>query len=355
MLSKVRHTRLKLIIMTAAAGLIAFGVVEGLFWWRHVTTTNAWIEADFTLMGSSINGRISSIETSKGDTVKAGRLLAKMDTELVELNLASLLTDLEQEKAKKTLIESELKAFQKEISDRVETQKALIAGLNRELETFQLRLEIAQSTMNRNAPLIRSKVVSEQAREKFKDRILEITSKIDETQTKILEKNRKIAELQGTRIQEGVYKSRIQVIDGGIKKLKVRIRQVERELSKMHIYAPFDAVINDIYVDTQNYVEDGDRVFLLHNPQNLWVEALVDESEVRLLSNGQLAEIDIDAQPDFKFSGKIVSVGQATIGSMNGSHENTRGAPKLPVRINIDNSTHSLWPGVRATVHIRIR
>jgi membrane fusion protein (multidrug efflux system) len=355
MANKLLRARSKFLMMTIAVGLIAFGVVEGLFWWRHVTTTNAWVEADFTVMGSSINGRIHSIEANKGDPVRAGQLLAKMDTELVELNIASLLADLEQAKSQKKLIASELKAFQKDILDKVETQKTLITGQRRELETLQRRLDIAQSTMNRNEPLVKRKVVSEQASEKIKDRVLEITSKIDEVETKISEKNRKIAELEGMKVQEDVFYSRIQVIEGSIEKLKVRIEQAKRELSKMHIYAPFDAVINEVYVDAGNYVEDGDRVFLLHNPKNLWIEALVDDSEIRLLSAGQAVDIDIEAQPDFDFSGRVETVGRTTLGSMNGNHDNSRGAPKVPIQISLNSSKHLLWPGVRATAHIRVR
>ncbi len=349
------RARAKFLIMAVLVAIIAFGVVEGLHWWRNVTVTNAWLDADFTVMGSGVNGRIERIEVRKDDSVKAGALLAKMDSEIVELGIVSLEADLEQARAQKALVESELAAFRQDISDQIETQQTVIALQSRELETLEQRLAIAQSTIARNDKLIRRKVISTQTNDSYKDRELEITSELRELQTKISEKERKIAELQGMTTQEVIFQSRISVIERGIQKLEVRIRQSRRELEKMHIYAPLDAVVNEVYVTPGTYVEDGDRVFLLHDPARLWIEARVDDSEVRHVAVGQPVEIDIEAHPYIDFTGKVAAVGQTTVGSMTGNNDSSRGAPKLPVRIELDQSDHPLWPGVRATAHIRIR
>ena len=134
------------------------------------------------------------------------------------------------------------------------------------------------------------------------------------------EKQRKIAELKGTTTQEAIFRSRIEVIDRGIEKLEIRIQQSRRLLTKMHIYAPIDAVVNDVYVNAGAYVEDGDRVFVLHDPAKLWIEAPVDDSQVRHVAVGQRVEIDIDAYPYAEFSGTVAAVGQATVGSMTGDN-----------------------------------
>ena len=341
--------------MALLAGVIAFAVVEGLYWWRHVTVTSAWLDADFTVMGSGVNGRIQRIEVQKGDRVKAGALLATMDSEIVELDIVSLEADLEQARAQKTLVESELNAFRQDIRDQIETQQTVIERQSRELETLERRLAIAQSTMARNAKLVKRQVISTQTNDTSKDRELEITSELRGLQTKISEKERKIAELNGMTTQEEIFKSRIEVIERGIRKLGIRIEQSRRELAKMHIYAPLDAVVNDVYVTAGTYVEDGDRVFLLHDPAKLWIEAPVDDSAVRHVAVGQPVEIDIEAHPYIDFTGMVAAVGQATVGSMTGNNGSSRGAPKIPVRIALDQSDYPLWPGVRATVHIRIR
>ena len=54
--------RAKFLVMTVLTVIVAFVFVEGLHWWRHVTVTNAWLDADFTTMGSGVNGRIERID-----------------------------------------------------------------------------------------------------------------------------------------------------------------------------------------------------------------------------------------------------------------------------------------------------
>ena len=342
-------------MMAVLVAIIAFAVVEGLYWWRHVTVTSAWLGADFTTMGSSVNGRIKRIHVQMGDTVEAGTLLATMDSEIAELDAMSLEADLEQARAQKALVESELSAFQQDIRDQIKTQETVLALQSRELETLKRRLSIAQSTRGRNAKLIKSGVISKKTNDAARDRALEITSELRELQTKLSEKQRKIAELNGTTTQEAIFRSRIEVINRGIKKLEVRIQQSRRLLAKMHIYTPINAVVNDVYVNAGTYVEDGDRVFLLHDPAKLWIEAPVDDSAVRHVSVGQRVEVDIEAYPYVEFTGTVAAIGHVTVGSMTGDNDASRGAPKLPVRIALDPSDHPLWPGVRATVHIRIR
>jgi membrane fusion protein (multidrug efflux system) len=168
-------------------------------------------------------------------------------------------------------------------------------------------------------------------------------------------KRRKIAELKGATTQEAIFRSRIDVINRGIQKIEVQIQQSRRLLAKRHIYAPIDAIVNEVYVNAGAYAEDGDRVFLLHDPGKLWVEAPVDDSDVRHVAIGQGVEVDIDAYPYVDFTGVVIAIGQATVGSMTGNNDSSRGAPKIPVRIALNPSESPLWPGVRATAHIRIR
>ena len=157
-MSMLARTRAKFLIMALLVGVIAFAVVEGLYWWRHVTVTSAWVGADFTVMGSGVNGRIKRIDVKKGDRVKAGALLATMDSEIAELDAVSLEADLDQAQAQKALVESELAAFQQDVRDQIKTQQTVLGLQRRELETLKRRMGIAQSTMDRNAKLIRRQV-----------------------------------------------------------------------------------------------------------------------------------------------------------------------------------------------------
>lgn len=354
-MSVAGRARLKLLLAAAVVAVVAIGVVEGLHWWRHVTVTSAWIDADFTVMGSGVNGRIKRIEVRKGDTVRQGDLLATMDSELAELDAVAIQADLAKARAERLRIEAELAAFRRDVKDRTESLKTVLVLQAREADALKRRLAIAEKTVDRNAKLIKRQTISRQTDDAARDRLLEVLADIREVETSMAEKRRKIAEMAGAEVEEAIFVSRLQVIDREIDKLGVRLRRAERQLAKMHIYAPIDAVVNEIFENAGAYVEDGDRVFLLHDPAALWIEAPVDEADIRHVTVGQDVEIDVDAYPYDTFYGKVRAVGQVTVSAINGGDGGERAAPSVPVIVDIDASDYVLWPGARATVNIRTR
>ena len=354
-MSLLSRRRLKLIVLTAAVGLIALAFVEGLHWWRHVTVTSSWIDADFTEMGSGVNGRIERIEVRKGDAVRTGDILATMDSEIAALDVVAIEADLAKARAEKIKVEAELGAFQRDVRDRTQTLQAVLDLQARELETLRRRLSLANATVERNAKLVSRQTISRQTDENARDRLLDVTSDLRALETQMAEKRRKIAELQGSTAEEAIFQSRIVVIEREIDKLSVGLRQAKRSLAKMHIYAPIDGVVNEVYVNAGAYVEDGDRVMLLHDPKKLWIEAPVDDSEIRHIRVGQPVEIDIEPYPYDTFVGTVAAVSQVTIGAIKGEGQSDRASPRIPVHIDLAPTDRPLWPGARATVSIRIR
>lgn len=353
----MRGARTKLLIVAAIVGLIAVAVVEGLHWWRNVTVTSAWIDADFTVMGSGVNGRVKRIEVHKGDPVEAGELLATMDSELAELDAVATEADLAKAKAERVKVKAELAAFRQDVDDRTETLNSVLALQARERDALRRRLAIAEESVARNDKLRKRQTISRQTADDARDRLLDVLADLRRIETEMAEKRRGVAELEGARVQENIFLSRLNAIEREVEKLEAKLKRARRQLDKMHIYAPTNAVINEVFVNAGAYVEDGDRVFLLHNPKTLWIEAPVDASEIRHVATGQQVEIDVEAYPYDTFYGTVRSVGQVTAGviATKAGDAPDRTTPRVPVFIDIDAAERTLWPGARATVHIRIR
>ena len=67
-------------VFLAVAVVIGFAGVEAWHWWRHVDEANAQVEADFTLLSSSVNATVREVHVRRGDRVDKGALLASMKT-----------------------------------------------------------------------------------------------------------------------------------------------------------------------------------------------------------------------------------------------------------------------------------
>lgn len=87
--SKKMSVRWRLLRVVLAVAIIAGGAGGGFYWWRHsqsqlpsgIASGNGRIEADEIDIGTKFAGRIAEMFADQGDMVKAGQIVARMDTQ----------------------------------------------------------------------------------------------------------------------------------------------------------------------------------------------------------------------------------------------------------------------------------
>ena len=172
-------------LVLSAIGLVAMVTYELVHAYRHVYEPNARVEADFTVLSSSVNGNIGSIHVNPGQAVSAGDRLASMDSDVAALDLKSLAAQLAREQAVRTQVEAELRFFHSELDDEIHTARESAALLRKELTTLLKREAIARSNVDRNTKLLDKSAVSRQLIDDSQDKLLDVTSKIRALQTEI--------------------------------------------------------------------------------------------------------------------------------------------------------------------------
>ena len=127
------------------------------------------------------------------------------------------------------------------------------------------------------------------------------------------------------------------------------------------ILAPQDGIIDQTFAHAGEYIMPGQRVALMHNPNNVWVKANIKETEVRHLQAGQAVELVVDAYPGRTFAGEVERIGHAAtsqfalLPSTNPSGNFTKVTQRLPVKIRVAQEGELLRPGMMVEVAIDIR
>ena len=347
----------KLAAFITTAAILGVVGIEGLHWWRHVDEPNAKVETDFTQLSSSVNAIVAEIHVRRGDQVKKGALLASMATDIADLDVTTLEAEAAKERAARDQIIAELSEYQREINSKIATSKAAISLQKRELKAWERRQRIAQSNLDRQKQLASRRAVSKRQLDNAADRLLEVTSKKHSLETAIQTKSKKLIELESALEKEAVFWSRIQAIERAIDIIKVQLKQSKRRLKNMDIRAPISGIIDEVYIKAGVYMEDGDRAFLMHDPDGLWLEAQIDESDIHQVAVGQSVNIEFDAYPFEYYSGRVKSIGNATLGSMaNGANKvDRRVAQRIRVLISLPKMEKPTWPGMRASINIEVR
>ena len=187
-----------------------------------------------------------------------------------------------------------------------------------------------------------------------------------ETEVKNAAANIRVSELELKEIIS--TKSRIDVLHAekkmvhlNIKKINTLIDQEKSKLGYHFIKSPINGIIDSVYKYKGEHIEEAERIILLHDEHSLWVEANVDESQLRHLSVGQNVIIDMDAYPfPFQeFEGIVEYIGSVTISQMKGSNTISNGrarkpTQRIPVRIKILDPPPKLAPGMLVEINIQI-
>ena len=91
-----------------------------------------------------------------------------------------------------------------------------------------------------------------------------------------------------------------------------------------HIRSPIDAIIDRVYKHKGEYVEEGERILVLHDESLLWLEASIDENEIRHVAVGQPVRVHLHSRPYLEYAGRVSQIGSATIAELGISQETGR-------------------------------
>ncbi|WP_374357566.1 efflux RND transporter periplasmic adaptor subunit, partial [Chitinimonas sp.] len=117
-------------------------------------------------------------------------------------------------------------------------------------------------------------------------------------------------------------------------------------------------------VEPGQFVQPGQTLMYLVPINDVWVTANLKETEVGQVKAGQAVEIDVDAYPGKRFSGKVESFSAATGAKFallppdNASGNFTKVVQRVPVKVKLDAfdaKATPLRPGMSVFASIRVR
>ena len=349
----------KAIIFLAVFGAFIVAAYETFFWFTHVYENDARVETDLSQISSQVNGKIEKILVTEGQSVKVGEPLVKLVDSDIRLKIKALRTDLELKKAEKIKLISEKIAFETELTSKLKTQKEKIKTIKMEQGATEDRLELAKKNIKRVEFLFQKELVAEEKMNLEKDKFLVLKGDLAIKSAQITVAKKELLELIAKQKQTDVIDEKIKILDVEYSRIEDSINLQKIELGYRLLRSPINGVIGRIHKFGGEYVEDGINVVTLHNPSQFWIEAYVDESQIRHVVIGKKVLIDLEAFPFQDFFGVVSHVGNLTT-AQTGLKTRTSassfggGIERVPVRIKMENPPKNLAPGMQASVNIRI-
>ena len=150
-----------------------------------------------------------------------------------------------------------------------------------------------------------------------------------------------------------------------LSKLKAQLIEIdaeiaiqEEELDNFIIKADIDGVVGRRLIKKGEFVSKGQRLLVMHDPNKIWIETNIRETEINRISPGRQVRIEVDAFPGKEFVGKVILIGNAAtsqfalLPKLNEAGTFTKITQRIRVRIEVEQEQEALKPGMMVEVFI---
>jgi HlyD family secretion protein len=379
----MKNQRKLKILVAGAAVVVAVAVAGALLWTRratHVVRVSGTIEITDAEVSFKIPGRVIERAVDEGQTVKAGQLVARLDSAELAQEAASRRADAEAAKAALAELEAgsrpeeiaraqaaalQAKAFLEEMLAGSRPQE--LAAAEAALRRAQAEEEKARLDRIRFEELYNQKIVSTErydAARTAHESALERRNEAEEQFKLVREGPRQEqiaqaraawqqAEEQYALVRKGPRREQIDQARARYEQAKQALAVAETRLGYATLTSPLNGLVLSKNIEPGEYVAAGTPVVTVGDLEHPWVRAYIHETDIGRVKVGQKVRVTNDTFPGKVYDGRVTFIAQqAEFTPKNVQTQKERVKLVYRVKVEIDNPHMELKPGMPADAEI---
>ena len=348
-------------ILAAVLLALAWGGRELYLRLTHIYEYDARVTADVVTISSRADGWVVEMPALEGKRVEAGDIVTRIDDRAARLRADSLKAQIEGVRAERTRLRAERRLAVAQTEAITRTRTSAVQAKEQALAALKSDLDFAKGELDRQWSLFERRVANERALQVAQSAVEKLESQLQQARAEAEQAKGSLEEARIDQDKITVIDAQIAALDHQIANLAAQMHQQDVDVEDRTIRSPIPAVIDRTFVLPGEYVQSGQRILLLHNPNEVWVEANIKETQVGRLKLGQPVLVSVDAYPNERFVGRVARIGSATtarfalLPTPNPSGNFTKITQRLPVKIDMVEMPKPLTPGMMVEVEIDVR
>jgi membrane fusion protein (multidrug efflux system) len=348
-------------IVSGIAAIVLTTAGLGFWWWRsmeYVTTDDARIKAEIVSISSEIQGRIETLTKDEGDAVSPGEIIARLDSREARIQLQQAQAELDGARSRSTQAKTEVTYHTERHQGELPQAEAALAGHRHNLEDAQALTEKTTADWNRTKSLFERNLVSAQELAHADIAMRQAQARLYVLREKIKEGEAALELVRITGREVAIKEANLNVRNAEVRRAEADLADLWRKLELMTIVSPVRGTVAKKNARSGEVVQRGQPIFMLVDASRFWVEANVEETEIRFVKPGSRVTIRVDSYPGRDFAGKVAELGEATVSefSLFSPQKLTgqfiKSTQRLPVKISVANPDNLLKIGMLAVVWI---
>lgn len=229
-------------------------------------------------------GQVKEILVQEGDQVKKDAILMRLDDEQIRLQVAQARANLDSAQASLERIKAGARPQE-------------VSQVEAAVRQAKINMDSAEENYLKMQKLFSEGAISEQQHDQAKNQL-----EIARAQYQSASESYKL-------ITEGASAQDIRAVEAQVRQAQSALELAQSQLNNSIIKAPISGSVTSISVKTGELASSAIPLLSILDISELSVKAGISEKDIGAVQIGQEAEIFIDAFPQEKFSGEVVSKG----------------------------------------------
>ena len=242
------------------------------------------VEATDVQVAAQVAGRMLELKVAEGDRVKAGDLLARLDTADAELALTRARADRQQADAQLRLLLAGARV------EDVRQAEAAVAASETEVRAADAELSAARADVDRFEMLLASNSGSRKQRDDAVTRRDVASARAQGARDRV----RSARETVG-RLRAGARREEVDAAQARVAAAAAQIATLDKAIADAVIAAPIAGVVSEKLAEVGELLQPRAPVVVLTDLDHVWANVYVDEPVVPRLRLGQPATLFTDA------------------------------------------------------------
>ena len=327
---------------------------------NYVYEYDARVGGTLIIVSSRVSGWVTERAVEQGSEIKKGQLLVQIDSRESTLKVQHYDVKLQGVKAEIDRLAAERTMVERQTNSRHDTQESEFQAAEAATQALKAQRKLAMADFERSQSLLERKIIPRQCYDKDNAELQRLEGEVAEALAKQKAAGAKLEEVEADRERLKVLDQQLSIFISQKNEYFILKDQQRLDLKDRTIQSIIDGVVDETFVEKGEYVNPGQRLMLIHDPLDIWVDANIKETQIRRVKMGQMVLISVDAYPDKEFKGTVKAIGNTTTGKFallpnpNPSGNFTKITQRIPVRIAVEQQKIMLRPGMLVEVKIMV-
>ena len=307
------------------------------------------IDGNEVVVSPQITGRIVNLTVDEGSVVKAGDLIAELDSKELQASLSAAKANVDSLEEQVNEANHNYSWTNGQTDASVTEAEARVASAKAQLGPTRAQLGRDQDDLKRMQQLFDKGEVSAQDRDHA-----EAAVKISQASVEMLEEAVKAAAATQTVAQENrkqvaARESAVNTTIAQLEQARATAAQVSAQLGYTKVYAPIDGIVSVRVARQGEVVAQGSPIVVIVDVDHLWVHADVEESYIDSIEFGQKLRIKLPSGD--MLEGPVFFKGvENDFATQRDVSRTKRDIKTFAIKVAIPNPGRRLFTGMTATV-----